>query len=385
MIDLHAHTRASDGQYPAEELVLRAREAGLSVLGVTDHDTVAGLPAALEAGRRAGLRVVPGIELSSFVRGREAHILGHFIDPDDERLRGFSRLLRAQRERRMARMVEKLRALGVRATFEEVVAESSGKNLGRPHLARVLVKHGYVRDLKEAFERYLSAGKPAFVERYKLTSEEAIELVGRAGGCATLAHAFASRLSREEIVLLKEQGLAGLEVAHPDHSPGERAKAARLAVELDLVPTAGSDFHGELIMPERRLGMATMEERELERLEARATKGRMTMSGEVLAAKECVPCRGGIPPLAGKELDELAAQLPAWKVVDGHHLERAFKFKDFKEALEFTNRVGALAEGVGHHPNLLLSWGKVVVTLWTHKIDGLHESDFVLAAKIDRL
>ena len=109
------------------------------------------------------------------------------------------------------------------------------------------------------------------------------------------------------------------------------------------------------------------------------------MSGEVLAAKECVPCQGGIPPLAGKELDRLAAQLPTWKVVDGHHLERAFKFKDFKEALEFTNRVGALAEGVGHHPNLLLSWGKVVVTLWTHKIDGLHESDFVLAAKIDRL
>ncbi|MGI5863772.1 MAG: PHP domain-containing protein [Myxococcales bacterium] len=270
MIDLHAHTRASDGQYPADELVLRAREAGITVLGVTDHDTVAGLPSALEAGERAGVRVVPGIELSSFVHGREAHILGHFIDPGDERLRGLSRLLRTQREERMARMVEKVRELGMQATFEEVVAESGGKNLGRPHLARVLVKHGYVRDVKEAFARYIARDKPAYVERYKLTSQEAIEMIGRAGGCATLAHAFASNLSREDIVLLKEQGLVGLEVVHPDHSPDDRAEAGRLAAELDLVPTAGSDFHGELIVPERRLGMATMEERDLERLEARA-------------------------------------------------------------------------------------------------------------------
>ena len=109
------------------------------------------------------------------------------------------------------------------------------------------------------------------------------------------------------------------------------------------------------------------------------------MSAEQLAALKCVPCRGGVPPLAGKELDELAAQLPDWKVIERHHLERAFKFRNFREALDFTNRVGELAEEQGHHPDLLLSWGKVVVTIWTHKIDGLHESDFVLAAKIDRL
>ncbi len=104
-----------------------------------------------------------------------------------------------------------------------------------------------------------------------------------------------------------------------------------------------------------------------------------------LASKTCVPCRGGTPPLAGKELDQLSGQLPAWKVVDNHHLEKSFSFPDFKKALEFTNKVGALAEEQGHHPDIYLAWGKVKVTTWTHKINGLSESDFILAAKIDRL
>lgn len=104
-----------------------------------------------------------------------------------------------------------------------------------------------------------------------------------------------------------------------------------------------------------------------------------------LAAKTCVPCRGGVPPLKGKELDGLQRQLPGWEVVDEHHLERTFGFPDFRAALVFTNRVGELAEEQGHHPDIYLAWGKVGVKIWTHKIDGLTESDFVLAAKIDRL
>ena len=104
-----------------------------------------------------------------------------------------------------------------------------------------------------------------------------------------------------------------------------------------------------------------------------------------LAQKECIPCRGGVPPLRGDELKPLAAQVPQWQVVDEHHLEREFRFPDFKYALAFTNLVGELAEAQGHHPDILLAWGKVKVTIWTHKIDGLTESDFVLAAKIDSL
>jgi 4a-hydroxytetrahydrobiopterin dehydratase len=104
-----------------------------------------------------------------------------------------------------------------------------------------------------------------------------------------------------------------------------------------------------------------------------------------LASKNCVPCRGGVPPLAGKELDQLARQLPDWKVVDGHHITRQFKFPDFRKALAFVNKVGEVAEEQGHHPDILLSWGKAEVTTWTHAINGLTESDFILAAKIDRL
>jgi 4a-hydroxytetrahydrobiopterin dehydratase len=106
---------------------------------------------------------------------------------------------------------------------------------------------------------------------------------------------------------------------------------------------------------------------------------------EPLANQQCVPCRGGVPPLAGKQLEELKKQVPDWTVVNGHHLNREFKFPDFKQALDFVNRVGALAEEQGHHPDILLAWGKAGITLWTHKIDGLTESDFIMAAKIDRL
>ena len=104
-----------------------------------------------------------------------------------------------------------------------------------------------------------------------------------------------------------------------------------------------------------------------------------------LADRKCLPCRGGVPPLAGEELDKYTAEVPEWKVVDGHHLSRTFKFPDFAAALAFVNRVGALAEGQGHHPNISFTWGRVTIDIWTHKIDGLHESDFVLAAKIDQL
>jgi len=104
-----------------------------------------------------------------------------------------------------------------------------------------------------------------------------------------------------------------------------------------------------------------------------------------LSSKTCVPCRGGVPPLAGKELENVAKQVPGWKVIDGHHIARSFTFKDFREALAFVNQVGEIAESQGHHPDIFLAWGKVVVTIWTHKIDGLTESDFILAAKIDTL
>lgn len=271
MIDLHAHTTASDGQHSPEELIERARQAGVQTLAVTDHDTVAGIERARAAAARVGIELIPGIELSTFVDGQEAHILGHFIDPTDSQLSGFSEFLRGEREKRMVKMIARLEQLGFPVTFAEVVAASSGKNLGRPHLARVMIDRGYVKDVKEAFDRFIAVGQPAHIERYKLTATEAIRLIRRAGGAATLAHARVSHLNRSQVARLKQEGLAGLEVGHSDHPQAAREQLGAWAQELDLVPTAGSDFHGELVVPGRRLGTTKMDRADLDRLKARAT------------------------------------------------------------------------------------------------------------------
>jgi predicted metal-dependent phosphoesterase TrpH len=272
MIDLHAHTTASDGQHRPEALLRKAKEAGVDTLAVTDHDTSAGLAEAEQAAGELGIELVPGIELSAFIHGRETHILGHFVDRREPDLNGFSAFLRGEREKRMHQMVEALVGLGVACEFAEVVRMSGGQNLGRPHLARVLVERGHVKDVKEAFDRWLGNGRPAFVERYQLRSEEAILLIRRAGGTATVAHAAINKITDAEIALLKEQGLSGVEVSHPDHSEEVREHLAALAKELDLVPTAGSDFHGELIVPGRKLGSAQMDPRDLVRLKERAAR-----------------------------------------------------------------------------------------------------------------
>lgn len=273
MIDLHVHTTASDGQYNPGDLVRRAAQAGIEALALTDHDTVAGIAEAGRAAERLGLRLIAGIELSTFAGEREAHILGHFVDPAEPGIRGFSRVLREERARRMGRMIERLGALGLEVELSSVERLSGGKNLGRPHLARAMIERGYVRDVKEAFDRYLAVGGPAYVERFKLSAADAIALIRRAGGTATLAHPRVSQLAQPEIAALKEQGLAGLEVFHSDQGEPARAELLATARSLDLVPTSGSDFHGELIAPGRRLGATDMRREDLARLEERRPAG----------------------------------------------------------------------------------------------------------------
>ncbi|MGC4116102.1 MAG: PHP domain-containing protein [Myxococcales bacterium] len=272
MIDLHSHTTASDGQHSATELIQKAKEAGVRTLAVTDHDTVASLAEASRAAREAGLELVNGIELSAFVNGKETHILGHFVDPAEPALQGLSTLLRTEREKRMHKMVARLAELGMPVEFDEVVRASGGENLGRPHLAQVLMAHGWAKDVRDAFEKHIGAGKPGYVQRYKLSSAEAIALIRKSGGAATVAHLAVNKLTRADLTVLKEEGLAGLEVAHPDHPAHTRDHVLQLAREFDLVPTAGSDFHGEAIVPGRRLGMVEMAADDLERLRARAAR-----------------------------------------------------------------------------------------------------------------
>lgn len=169
-------------------------------------------------------------------------------------------------------MLKRLSDMGMTLSIAEVEVFTGAGNLGRPHLARALVERGVVGSVKEAFDRLLGNGKPAFVERFNLGAAEAIRLIHGAGGVATLAHPKANKIERGELQVLKELGLDGLEVFHADHGPSIQEKYLGLAAELDLVPTAGSDFHGEAVAPARRLGMVTMPEGNLERLESRRAK-----------------------------------------------------------------------------------------------------------------
>lgn len=269
LIDLHSHSLASDGQYAAAQVAERARAAGVTVWALTDHDSLAALEEGAEAARRHGMRFVPGIELSVQLDRREIHVLGHFVDPRSGELRRFEDLLAEKRRVRMGEIIQKLAALGVALLPEEIEKFSGGKTLGRPHVARAIVERGVVGDVKEAFDRFLGEGRPAYVGRYRLTAQEAIGLISGAGGAATLAHPGVNRLERGDLARLKAWGLAGIETYHPDHNPSVRDKYLRIARELDLVPTAGSDYHGEAVAPDRRLGDVTMPEEELARLESR--------------------------------------------------------------------------------------------------------------------
>jgi len=268
-IDLHSHSRASDGQYPAAEVAERMAQAGVAVWGLADHDTVAGLPAAAQAAGRLGLRLVPGIELSAFLERREIHLLGHFVDPAHDSLRRFEDDLADHRRQRMHAIVEKLAALGIRIRVADIEKFGDGKTIGRPHVARAVVETGAVGSVKEAFDRFLGEGRPAYVQRFRLEVDQAVRLVRGAGGTVTVAHPGVSGLERGELARLAAAGLAGVETHHPEHNPSVREKYLRLAEELDLVPTAGSDFHGEAISPDRRPGQVTMQPEDLRRLEAR--------------------------------------------------------------------------------------------------------------------
>lgn len=268
-IDLHTHSIASDGEHRPAEVASRAAAAGTQVWSLTDHDTVAGQAEGAQAANRLGIRFVTGIELSVYLGQREIHVLGHFVDPGHQALRQFEDFLAEQRRVRMGEIVTKLAALGIAIREDDIVKWSGGKTIGRPHVARALVEAGAAASVKEAFDRYLGEGKPAYVPRFRLEAEESIRFIQGAGGVATVAHPGNSGIERGDLVRLRQAGLSGLEVGHPDHNPSVRDKYRRICRELDLVPTAGSDYHGEAVSPDRSLGSTEMLAEDLERLEAR--------------------------------------------------------------------------------------------------------------------
>ncbi|SEF55224.1 PHP domain-containing protein [Paenibacillus sp. UNC499MF] len=246
--DLHTHTTASDGTQAPEENVRVAKEAGLAAVGITDHDTVSGVRAAQLEGRRIGIEVVPGVEISTVAGGQDIHVLGYFIDTERKSFLARLEELRNTRVRRNEMMLARLNELGLAVSMEEVVKhlearKSEEDTIGRPHIANVLLAKGYVSSMNEAFEKYLGKGGAAYVNPPRIRPATAVDWIKEAGGAAVLAHP--GLYGDEDIVReLIAYGLDGIEVSHADHTPEQEAYYGRLAREHGLIATAGSDFHG---------------------------------------------------------------------------------------------------------------------------------------------
>ncbi len=264
MIDLHTHSNASDGSYPAAQLVEEAAAIGLEALAICDHDTLAGYDQALPPAREAGIELVCAIELSTKLhfhrqpRKKTVHLLGYFLDaPPSDGFRAWLGEIQESRRDRNRRLIAKLQSLGVDITLEEV--QALGRTLtGRPHFAKVLLQKGYVSDIQEAFDVYLDESARAYVDRHEPSFSEGVRRIRQAGGLPCLPHPV--RLTKHRSTgmedLVREmvgQGLLGIEVYHSDHGPEEVGRFSGLARQFDLAVTGGSDFHGDA-KPGVRLG-----------------------------------------------------------------------------------------------------------------------------------
>ncbi len=252
LVDLHTHSTASDGTLPPERVIEAAARCGLAALALTDHDTIDGVPAARQAGDQAGIRVIAGVELSAFDDEREVHVLAlhlSHLEALEKRLAE----LRAARHIRARKIVEKLNALGIPLTLDEVLKESNGGAVGRPHVARALIARGVVADFRDAFMRYLGNNGSAFVAKERLSIQDAIAIAHEAGALAIWAHPSEGG-RRERLEPLVAAGLDGIEIRHPSHSGEDIKRLQALTDFFGLVPSGGSDWHGAPDGP-RRLGI----------------------------------------------------------------------------------------------------------------------------------
>jgi len=243
-VDLHTHTTASDGALTPRELVRKAAARGVRVLAITDHDSTEGIAEARqEATRHEGVTIVPGLEINCDVEGAEIHVLGYLVDHEASWFQDFLREQRAERTRRVHTMAARLAELGVPIDPAEVFALAGEGAAGRPHVAQVMVKRGYVKSVREAFDKYLRSDGPANVARRRLTPRQAVDVIRRAGGVPVFAHP--GLADRDAMIPeLVEAGLQGIETYYPEHSPQQVRAYLDLCRRLDLVATGGSDYHG---------------------------------------------------------------------------------------------------------------------------------------------
>lgn len=280
MIDLHVHSTASDGAVAPADVVRRAAEGGLTVIALTDHDTLAGVAEARDAGRALGVRVIVGCEFSVRARWGEMHLLAYFLPATGDGVEDFLRDQRRKRYSRAERMVGKLEGLGVPVTLDEVLDQAGGGAVGRPHVARALVGRGHVPDVPSAFQRYIGWRRPAFVPKDLPEVEIVTDLVRAVGAVSSAAH-LGERATRSNLRYLRARGVDAVEVWHPIHDDELAARIDGLAEETGMLRSGGTDWHGDPSAESNRapLGSIRVPEPWLEALERLHAERRMMEVG----------------------------------------------------------------------------------------------------------
>lgn len=262
-IDLHIHSTASDGTFSPAEILALAQDLNLAAIAITDHDTINGSKEALGIGVPPSLKFLTGVEISAspppfFQYSGSLHILGYSIKIDNPLLNKTLATLQEARKNRNPEIIDRLNSMGVAVSMDELLNEVGGGQLGRPHIARFMVKKGYVESIKKAFDKYLGKGKPAYVDKYRIDCSRAIEVILGAGGIPVIAHPFLLNPKNIEdieelVIILKAMGLKGIEVYYSEHSQDNISKLEDIANRHELLMTGGSDFHGSL-KPEIKMG-----------------------------------------------------------------------------------------------------------------------------------
>jgi predicted metal-dependent phosphoesterase TrpH len=272
-VDLHVHSTASDGKLSPEDIIGKAAELGLKVISLTDHDSVEGIIPALKAAEAfPHLIFIPGVEISTDMPDGEAHVLGYFIDYTSRELESTLERFRNSREGRARGMIARLNDMGIDIDWQRVQEIAGDGSMGRPHIAQAMLEKGYIASFEEAFKEYIGHGGPAYVEREKMTPEEAVALILRSGGLPVLAHPFTVKEPEALVIKLKAGGLLGIEAYYKDNTPEETEATLDLAKRYGLIATGGSDFHGIADSNDAMLGSVAVPIEAAEQLIALADK-----------------------------------------------------------------------------------------------------------------
>ncbi len=267
-VDLHMHTIHSDGTLTTRELMDRAHTVGLTTISITDHDNTGAISEALALSHEFGIEVIPGMELSASYGTYDIHILGYFFDHTNAALQEYLQLYRDERLKRAERIVEKLNDLNVPLSLDAVLDQAGNGSVGRPHIANALLEEGLTETYQEAFFKYLGFGKPAYEQKFRVSPREATELIASAGGLSFLAHP-GNALDEKVLMEVIKQGVDGIEVVHPSHSPERMAFYRGIAQEYLLLTSGGSDFHGGRRNDADIFGKYVISEEEVELMRSR--------------------------------------------------------------------------------------------------------------------